>query len=316
MRKICTIVLLLSAICASAQITIWGKTRGLINDPTATEQLRDTFYSSVIAQYDYDEIDSVTFSTIEIKEPQGTPNAITLKIKFEVPVCDGYEVRFVGDHADNYWDIATAPAFTSIGEGWYQIILRANASGTITGRPIMANASDADWYHDWSRDVKDIIGVEGLESGMIDASGYGEINLTFSAQDIQNGAVVSLRSAAWYVYPCAPKETYTVTLLAPPFCGKSYDLEVVGSFENWGDTPVKMTKAADGRYTATIQAKPKDTYKIRGISDEPGNPWKVELKYLESGKWEGVPNYTCDTDKNPVIDHSDSSKYKWSVCIE
>ena len=257
----------------------------------------------------------------EVKVPavDATPGAITLLVKFDVAPCDGYEIRFVGDHAENAWDPATAPAMVAVGDGWYKYLIRPgkNDDGTdkdaMAGRPIQCSATDADWSHDWSHDPAQIVDLKGVEDGMKATNEFGETNLNFTAAHAADGVIVAFQCKAWNVSPCAAAEKYSLTFKAPAFCDPEYDLEGVGSFEGWGTAPVKMTKNGNV-YTAEIQAKSGDEIKFRGIN--PDDAWAIQVEGYDAEKdeWNEMGNQKLGDEKSVTFDWSDPAVYRWKQC--
>ena len=103
MKKILTTLLIVfCAVSVSAQITFWGTAKRGIYDTVTWEKLRDTIVPVPVWQFEYDEIDSITFVvpqndstiptaveqrgylTIFIEIPEGTEcNGIALKGTFD-----------------------------------------------------------------------------------------------------------------------------------------------------------------------------------------------------------------------------------------
>ncbi len=265
----------------------------------------------------------------EVKLPsvESTPGAVTLLIKFDVAPCDGYEIRFVGDHEQNAWDPKSAPAMEAIGDGWYKYLIRPGKNedqtpkDAMAGRPIQCSAEDAEWSHDWSHDPAQIIDLKGVEEGMKATNEYGETNLNFTAAHATDGVIVAFQCKAWNVSPCATAEKYNITFLAPAFCGTEYELEVVGSFEGWGTTPVKMSKEGNA-FKASIDAKAGDEFKIRGVNpDDPATTdadesWNIQVKGYDAEQdlWNEMGNQKLGDEHNVSIDWSNAEVYKWSVC--
>ena len=260
----------------------------------------------------------------EVKIPAVDPTdgAVTLLVYFDQGLCEGFEVRFVGDHAENAWDIASAPAMQAIGDGWYKYLIRPGKNEdqtlkeTMAGRPIQANAELADWGYDWSHNPEDIEDLKGVKDGMKATNEYGETNLNFTSADAQDAAIVVFRAKKWNKTPCAAKATYNITVALPAFCDGEFAVELVGSFEGWGTTPVALVKGNDGKYTASITAAAGDQWKVRG---EGG--WDKEIVGYVSDPdseaydtWIGVANNELGDETNVTMDYSDAAKYKWNVC--
>lgn len=269
---------------------------------------------------DVDPIEEIVPPTVD-----ATPGAVTLLVKFAVAPCEGYEIRFVGDHAENSWDPESAPAMESIGDGWYKYLIRPgkNEDGTdkdaMSGRPIQGNAEDIQWSYDWSHDPTQIVDVKGVNEGMKVSNEYGETNLNFTAADAADGAVVAFYAKKWNVKPCASAESYKITVILPEFCGEEPALELVGSFEGWGTTPVALTKVEGNKFSATITAMEGDQWKVRGEGT-----WDIEIKELVPGdpendvkdSWKGVDNNVLEAELDVTVDYSDATKFAWSMCIE
>ena len=253
---------------------------------------------------------------------EGTDGAVTLVIKFDVAPCEGYDVLFVGDYGEieAAWNFAAAKKFEAIGNGWYKIVIKPNADGNINGRPIQ-DKGEGDWSFDWSHSGEDIVAVKGVEESMIADSGYGEINLAFTQAHADDALVVYIECKAWNKMPCAAKSMYNITVKAPEFC-QEFDIELVGSFEGWGKTPVKMAKGDNNVFTAAIEAIEGDQWKVRGIvPEEEENKWALEIVgYVSDPEseafdtWIGVSNNVLGTELNVTMDYSNAEAYKWNVC--
>jgi hypothetical protein len=257
----------------------------------------------------------------------GTAGAVTLVIHFDQAPCAGYDVLFVGDYEGTSWKFDSAKKFEAVKDGWYKVVLKPNADGNISGRPIQTQNAQEEWSWDWSHDGNDLVKVKNATDDMIKDSGYGEINLSFTKAHADDAVVVYLQSKKWNVYPCAAAAKYEITLKAPAFCGEEYDVEVVGSFEGWGKAGVKMAKNGNV-YTATIDAKEGDEIKFRGIvADDPATTdadesWSVQIhglnkdpesehfdEYMEMG------NQKLGAELKPVYDWSDPATYSWNICL-
>ena len=254
----------------------------------------------------------------------GTAGAVTLVVHFDQTPCDGYDVLFVGKYDGTSWDFATATKFEAVKDGWYKVVLKPDADGEISGRPIQAQNGAGEWSWDWSHDGNDLVKVKNATDDMIKDSGFGEINLSFTKAHADDATVVYLQSKKWNVYPCAAAAKYEITLKAPAFCGEEYDVEVVGSFEGWGKAGVKMAKNGNV-YTATIDAKEGDEIKFRGIvpNATDDNVWSVQINGLNKDpesehydEYMEMPNQKLGADLKPVFDWSDAATYKWSVCLD
>ena len=260
--------------------------------------------------------------TTEVKLPavEETAGAVTLVIKFDQAPCEGYDILFVGDYGEieAAWNFAAAKKFEAIGEGWYKIALKPNADGNISGRPIQGKDGEADWSWDWSHSGADIVALKNVGDSEIKDSGYGEINLAFTADHAADAVVAFIQCKKWNKMPCAAASQYNITVKLPEFCEEEFAVEVVGSFEGWGTTPVALVKGENNVYTATITAMEGDQWKVRG---EGG--WDKEIQGFVTDEtseafdtWIGVSNNVLGAELNVTMDYSDPAKYRWNVCAE
>ena len=258
--------------------------------------------------------------SVDIETPavEGTEGAVTIVIRFDEAPCEDAEVLFVGSHRDNGWDIASAPAFEAIGDGWYKYVAYPNEEGAISGRPIQYDGENANWGNVWSHNGEDIILAKGGSEENISDSGFGEVNLSFTEAEAADAAVVFFVCKKWNAKPCAAAAEYTITILTPAFCGEEFDLEVVGNFEEgagWGSAPVAMTKEADGKYSAKVTAKEGQEFKVRGEGD-----WEKEIQVFVApdeenpeGSWKGLDNIKFGAELNITLDYS-ADTYRWKTC--
>ena len=264
----------------------------------------------------------------EVKLPtvEATAGAVTLVIKFDVAPCDGYDILFVGDYGEieTAWNFGAAKKFTAIGEGWYKIVLKPNADGNISGRPIQGKDGDAAWDQDWSHSGEDIVALKNVGENNIKDSGYGEVNLSFGEADATDALVAFIQCKKWNLMPCAEKPKYNVTVIVPEFCGEELPIELIGGFNNWADEgTVALTKVEGNTYKAEVEAMEGQEWKVRGVGT-----WDVEIQIYrtednpdtpdedEADTWGGVPNNKFGADLNVTVDYSDATKYRWNVCGE
>jgi len=257
--------------------------------------------------------DEVVLPTVE-----GTAGAVTLVVKFDQAPCDGYDVLFVGKYDDTSWDFATAHKFEALKDGWYKIVLKPGAEEegiVINGRPIQGKDGAGEWSNDWSHNGDDLIQHKGASDDMIKDSGYGEINLAFSQAHADDAVVVYLESKKWNVSPCATASEYNLTIKTPAFC-EEFEIELIGDFCGWADDQTIKLGKGKTEYTTKVTAMAGTKYKIRGVGS-----WDKEVVgYVDDPEseaydtWIGVPDNLFDDNLNPVLDYSDSKKYKWNVC--
>lgn len=253
--------------------------------------------------------------SVELPDVQPTEGAVTIVVKFDVAPCPGYDIRFVGSHAENAWDLASAPAMEAIGDGWYKYVAKPNEEGTIAGRPIQGTDEDIEWSYDWSHNPEEILDLKGVEDGMKATNEYGETNLNFTEANVADAVVVFFECQKWNKKPCAEAAEYDVTVIVPDFC-EEFAIELVGSFEGWGTTPVALTKVEGNKFNAKVTAFEGDAWKVRG---EGG--WDKEIVVLVPGdpsqdipdSWKGVDNNVFDANTKVTVDYS-GANYKWNVC--
>lgn len=268
----------------------------------------------------------------QVPAVDATPGAVTLVIKFDVAPCEGFDILFVGDYGEQVdattgepasWNFATAKKMEPLAgqAGWYKIVLKPNAEGKISGRPIQGQNGEGEWDKDWSHNGEDIVALKGVGEGNIADSGYGEINLSFTEADAADAIVAYLQCKKWNLMPCVEKTKYNVTVIVPAFCDEEFAIELVGGFEGWGTAPVALTKVEGNKYTAVAEALEGQEWKVRGQGS-----WDKEIvSYVaeddpattdvdESDTWKGVPNNKFGADVNVIMDYSDPTQYKWNVC--
>lgn len=260
--------------------------------------------------------------SVELPDVQPTEGAVTIVVKFDVAPCPDYDIRFVGSHAENAWDLASAPAMEAIGDGWYKYVAKPNEEGTIAGRPIQGTDEDIEWSYDWSHNPEEIIDLKGVEDGMKATNEYGETNLNFTEANVADAVVVFFECQKWNKKPCAEAAEYNVTVIVPDFC-EEFAIELVGSFEGWGTTPVALTKVEGNKFNAKFTAFEGDAWKVRGEGgwDKEIQVYRTEddpatTDFDEADTWGGVPNNVLTDEKNVTVDYSDPAKYRWNVCAE
>lgn len=265
--------------------------------------------------------DRVAYFSVEGYDPEPLPDvpavnptlgAVTLMIKFDVEPCEGNDIRFVGDYGNlnSTWSFADAQVMTPVGDGWYKIVLFPNNDGTITGRPIQCDENGVGyWNQDWAHSRQSIVALLGLEDRMVVNSGYNEFNLYFTSADADAASVVYLESKDWN-FVCSGPQEYTITVTLPEFC-ESFNVEIVGSFDDWGNEPVAMTRVEGNTYTATVTARLGMEWKIRG---EGG--WDKELMYYDWDRdsWYTSGNLTFGDDTAIVLYFGNPDYYKWNIC--
>ena len=185
---------------------------------------------------------------------------------------------------------------------WYQATYKLGEGYGLEGKVCLIFSGDKDW----NGQAVDVEIIEDYTTAEYEMSG----NLK-----ITKGGLLYMKVGSWLSSECATLETYNLTFLVPAFCDGEFDMEVVGSFEKegWGTSPVACAKAADGKYTASVQAGPKTILKIRGKGG-----WDKEIqKYVAAeDKWEGCDNVELGTEKNVSVDYTDAEKFRWSHCAQ
>ena len=259
----------------------------------------------------------------EVPTVEATDGAVTLVIKFDQAPCDGYDILFVGDYGEieAAWNFAAAKKFELVKDGWYKIVLKPNADGAISGRPIQGKfGEDGEWDKDWSHSAEDVVLVKNAKDDMIKDSGYGEVNLSFTEADANDAVVVYLESKKWNLMPCASATKYNVTVIVPAFCGTEEAIELIGGFNGWADEGTVALKKVEGtKYTAEVEAMNGQEWKVRGVGD-----WGKEIKIYvpadeendKPAEWKGVDNNKFGAEANVTVDYSDPTKYAWSMCLE
>ena len=228
----------------------------------------------------------------------------------------------MGDYGElaTSWDLTTAKKMTPVGDGWYQIVLKPNAEGTITGRPIQVKDDDLNWTYDWTHKRGQIVSVWNVQERMIQNSGYDEYNVVFNQEDVAEASVVYLKCRAWNEVPVVPTE-YTVTVTLPAFC-EAFDAEIVGTFNEWGSgTAIPLQQVEGNTYRASFYAKPGAEWTIREV----GN-WENQIQYVYQTKfippmtfvkeWTTIAHQTLTDELQIVLDYSDAGNYRWNKCAE
>lgn len=189
-------------------------------------------------------------------------------------------------------------------DNWYQADYKLGATPFgdnsdiyMAGKICLIYKGDGGWQGqaiDWNYDMKyTSAAVTTSDDGNIQVNGSGLVYVTIGG---------------WQTSECAAAETYKVTVKTPT-CG-DYDLEIIGSFDNW--TGTAMTPNADRtEWTVTIETQPNAEYKFRQAGT-----WDNEIQELdaESGEWKGLANQKLGAEKDVKFDFSDASKYRWTLC--
>ena len=254
----------------------------------------------------------------ELKLPavDGTAGAVTLVIHFDVAPCDGYDVLFVGDYGEieATWNFPAAKAFEAIGDGWYKIVVKPNADGNISGRPIQGKkGEDGEWDKDWSHSGEDIVALKGVGENNIADSGFGEINLSFTQAEADDAVVAFIQCKKWNLMPCAAATKRNVTVIIPAFCGEEKEIELIGGFNGWADEgTVALVKVEGNKYQAEVMALDGQEWKVRGKGT-----WDIEIQGYNADEdtWGGVPNNKFDAEA-VTVDYSDPAKFRWNICAE
>lgn len=261
----------------------------------------------------------------EVKLPavEGTAGAVTLVIHFDVAPCDGYDVLFVGDYGEieATWNFPAAKAFEAIGDGWYKIVVKPNADGNISGRPIQGKkGEDGEWDKDWSHSGEDIVALKGVGENNIADSGFGEINLSFTQAEADDAVVAFIQCKKWNLMPCAAATKRNVTVIIPAFCGEEKEIELIGGFNGWADEgTVALVKVEGNKYQAEVMALDGQEWKVRGKGT-----WDIEIQTITKeadpendvpAEWGGVPNNKFDAEA-VTVDYSDPAKFRWNICAE
>jgi len=135
--------------------------------------------------------------------------------------------------------------------------------------------------------------------------------------EVYGGGLIYVKVGGWQKSECLAPEAYDITVIVPAFCDEEFPIELVGSFEGWGSTPVALTKVEGTTFKATIMANANAEWKVRGQGG-----WDKEIQVLvpadpdndTPATWKGVDNNVLGNDKNVTVDYSDAEKYRWNVC--
>lgn len=137
---------------------------------------------------------------------------------------------------------------------------------------------------------------------------WNEITYNDSLLIIQSSGICYIHIGGWYNPVCI--KSYNITVHTPEFCNGEFPIELVGSFEGWGDNPASLTKVSDGVYSTIIHAYEGTDIKVRGQGG-----WDREILIFDpEGGWQGVPNVFLPEDTNVVIDYTDATLYRWNIC--
>lgn len=273
----------------------------------------------------------------QFPEVEGVEGSVTLVVKFDQGVCDGYSVKFAGDYKEaadaggiwgdpsNTFEYARPMEAIAGWPNWYKIVLTPTDPDAemIAGRPVLYKADDYGWGYDWAHSVNDeggnpqLIVLQGNSEIFAD-SGYGEVNLNIASAYAVDGEVFVIECKKWNVVPCATAMDYHVTVKVPAFCGTDYDLELIGAFNGWSDEgTVALTKVSDGVYEANLNALPGVQFKFRGVGD-----WGIDVESIEATGTDaqtgeptyGLGNFVTGDEAEIVADRSDAAVYVWKQC--
>ena len=217
-------------------------------------------------------------SETKLPEVAATEGAVTLVIKFDAGVCDGYQVKFVGNYKESgdngaVWNFDAAVAMQSIGDNWYKIVMHASdGEEAISGRPLQLQGGETEWSSDWAHDASKLIRLQGGSDDIFQDSGYGEINLSIAAAYQEDAEVIYIECQEWNVSPCVARlgaGTYTFTANLPEALPAGAVLYFTGNFEDksWGDSDREMTKVTDVQYTWTGEVPENFAWKVFYVLD-------------------------------------------------
>ena len=139
--------------------------------------------------------------------------------------------------------------------------------------------------------------------------------------EVYGSGLLYVNVGGWQKSECLVPEAYNITVIVPAFCEEEFAIELVGSFEGWGATPVALEKVEGTTFKATIMANANAEWKVRGqggwdkeiqvyrTEDDPATP-DVD----ETDSWGGCKNNVLTDEKNVTVDYSDPAKYRWNVC--
>lgn len=216
----------------------------------------------------------------KVPEVAATDGAVTLVIKFDAGVCDGYQVKFVGDYkesADNggTWNFDAAVAMEAIGDNWYKIVMHASdGAEAISGRPLQLKGGETEWSSDWAHDASKLVRIQGANDDIFADSGFGEVNLSIAAAYQEDAEVIYIECQEWNVSPCVARlgaGTYTFTANLPEALPEGAVLYFTGNFGDgnkaWGESDREMTKVTDVQYTWTGEVPENFAWKVFYVLD-------------------------------------------------
>ena len=245
----------------------------------------------------------------------------------DAEVCN--DIRFVGtpngwgkgldapEGAVESWDNCEKFAPVAGFDGWYAAELPYSEG--FEGKPLQ-EPSDRAWTWDYQCGDKDAWVHVGGGELTLEAGFEGECNIKFGAA---GAYIYQLKYWKLHKSPCVPivKHTYTVKVYAPDACADMKPA-IIGDFNGWKEG-VAMQEGLDDAfetvYSYTFEDQEGHGFKIKEASD---TDWSNQMQYLvpedtendTPAKWVDFSNYELGAEETIVLDYSDNSKYRFTLC--
>ena len=263
------------------------------------------------------------------EEPEAVPSVADIENEFDLTsnvvycikftddaeVCN--DVRFVGtannwgkgDGSKEDWDNCEKFEPLAGFDGWYVAAL-PYAEG-FQGKPLQ-EPSDRSWTWDFQCGDVNAWSYVGGNALRLEAGYSGECNVF---ADEPGAYIYELKYWRNHKTPCeaSTKHTYTITVYAPDACPEMKPA-IIGDFNIWAEG-IALEEGVDDKgktvYTYSWLDDEDHSFKIKEASD---TDWSNEIMYLQGGVWYTYDNFVLDADTNIVLNWSDNTKYRFSLC--
>lgn len=248
-------------------------------------------------------------ATIVISIPEGSEcNGIAFKGTLDGSNWSG-ENTYVGENGSVGPDACIKFEKIADTKNWFKATYKLGEAG-LKGKICLIYTNDGSWqgqFVNWEI-IDDYTTADWSKSN----DGNLEIN---------GSGLVYVKVGGWQNSECATLSDYKITVLVPAFCDEEFPIELVGSFEGWGGSPVALVKVEGNKFQATIKAAPLAEWKVRGqggwdkeiqiyrTEDNPATPDEDE-----ADTWGGAPNNVLGDALDVTVDYTDAEKYRWNVC--
>ena len=182
---------------------------------------------------------------------------------------------------------------------WWKATYTLGSIG-LKGKICLIYTGDKDWQG------------QAVKVALVDSYTTADVTMADNIEIASQG-LAYFTIGGWQTSECVTPVDYKLTFIVPAFCDGEFEMEVVGSFDSWGGSPVALAKVEGNKFAATIKATPNAELKIRGKGG-----WDKEIQqyHAEGDEWKGCDNVVLGTSTDVTTDYSDAEKYRWSHCAE